>query len=218
MLGGFPAACRSGEAWGEAEPDPGPRGGCGVRIVGLEKRENPLSSLVPAVPADGGRQQQLQQLPRQVLHRHCSSGKAMFVSEKFPHLAAYPTHLPSCPVCRLTPCLDTTCLGRCCVNRSPLPSCPRNTSSRACLRDTIGLHSEGYACCEGKEQNNSRNLSQAFKSAPPIAWISSPRVRYIFTGLVPRNCLRVRINVLQLSSGKFRRKCALTKWILKDER
>ena len=47
--------------------------------------------------------------------------KAMFVSEKFPHLAAYPAHLPGpCPVCRLTPCLDRTRLGRCCVNRSPL--------------------------------------------------------------------------------------------------
>ena len=88
---------------------------------------------------------------------------------------------------------------------------------RACLRDTIGLHSEGYACCEGKEQNNSRNLSKAFKSAPPKTWISSPRVRYVFTGLIPRNCLRVRINILQLSSGKFRTKCALTKKILKDE-
>ena len=103
LLGSFVAACRSREAWGEAEPDPGPRGG--RRLVGLKQGEHPLPPLVPAVPADGRRQQQLQQLPRQVLHRHCSSGKAMFVSEKFPHLAAYPAHLPSCPVCRLTPCL-----------------------------------------------------------------------------------------------------------------
>ena len=47
--------------------------------------------------------------------------------------------------------------------RESFPSCvlrPRNTSRRACLRDTIGLHSEGYACCEGKEQNKPK----AFKS------------------------------------------------------
>ena len=66
--------------------------------MGLKQGEHPLPPLVPPVPADGrGSHQQLQQLPRQVSHPYCSPAarKAMFVSEKFPHLAAY--HPPTCP-------------------------------------------------------------------------------------------------------------------------
>ena len=152
LLSGIIATRRSGETRCEAETNARPRGRRGgLVLVGLQKREHPLPSLVPPLRRadDRGRPQQLQQLPRQVPHPHCSApttGKPCLSQKSFltlPHIL-----LPSYPVCRLTPCLA---LADRCVSRFSPAHCPVSQKYiPSCLRDIIRIQSEGYACCEGK--------------------------------------------------------------------